>query len=454
MRPYIYFSILFISIYFLIFSFKRPFVTFYYFLTIFPLIFGFSSLPGFEKLPLVRVINVIFFITILFNMFISKNKLIFPYKNIKISLFCFIFFGIFSSLLSKYPIESLFRLFTYLEPLFWFVISYYSFYYWGNIELVKKFFLFLNLGIILFLIFGIIEYFYQSNILINYGILIKSDVDYLSEIRFFESGRLSSTLGQPVYASLFALTGIGIVNFSKRIFYKYSILLNILIILIILFILLSGTRTSIVGLIIFLIFYFYFNYKLSYKFFIYLLIFLLFSYLITFILFEELAVYLIESFNISNYYYTKENTNFLFRIDLTLNFLKLAFDNFFIGIGPGVIQKSFFIFGDYTFYGFTGIENQFATLLLENGILGLIAFSLFLFFMIRELTIAKSNFYKNNDNYFYFLTINVISIFITLLILSFTVYITNSIIFFYLFLLIGMILGYFNNQTNAKNRNN
>lgn len=451
MRPYIYFAILIISLYFLVFSFRKPFVTFYYFLAIFPFIFGFSSLAGYEKFPLIRVINIIFFIFTSINYLLSKAS--FPYKNIKLFLLGFFISGFISSIMSKYPLESIFRLLTYFEPLIWFFISYYAFSTYGNMILLKKIAFFSLIGFSFFLLYGLYEFITQSNIFYDKGILIAQEVNYLEEKRFLNTGRLSSTIGQPVYASIFALVMVAYLISYKDLFkYVKRYIIYLIIGFSILFIFFTGTRASILGLFLFGILYYAFYQKNVIKVLFFQIFFLIASYFILNLFAKDFLTYILESLNIEGGVYTSENTNFMFRIELTLIFIEKSLDNLIIGIGPGFIQKSYFLFGDYSFFGLTGVENQYATLLLENGILGLFFYLAFLLSLLFEVNSNNEIFFnKDFQNFIGKYIIITKTIFISILIIAVTVYIANSIIMYYLFLNMGIILGLFNNKTSIKN---
>jgi O-antigen ligase len=78
------------------------------------------------------------------------------------------------------------------------------------------------------------------------------------------------------------------------------------------------------------------------------------------------------------------------RINLTERLLEIAREHPYFGLGPGFVPRMD-IAGDPRFVGLGGSENQYAMLLVETGVVGVIGYAIFVFSVLRLLVTASKH---------------------------------------------------------------
>ena len=161
-----------------------------------PLLFATETRDVFLRGNVIRPIIVIIAIKIILDNSELIRPSLGPFKYYLIFIaFCFI-----SSLLSKYPLEASLRSFTFIEPMLFFffalVVSANSDNGFKNVNQI------LYSGLFVTICFAMLELITQKKILYDAGFVPKYSLTYQNEFRTF-SGRISSFIGQPIYAALY-----------------------------------------------------------------------------------------------------------------------------------------------------------------------------------------------------------------------------------------------------------
>lgn len=282
-------------------------------------------------------------------------------------------------------LDALFRSLTYFEPLLYFGLTW----FWANLEkgqLTQFLGNFLIAGFWVQII-GVIEMVTQKSIRRLLSVPSETPWEYLfAENRFGLGGRISSTLSHPVYAGLYFIFLLLLT------LYLFSLLkdrrkswLLLLVPLNLVLILATGTRAVVICLVLSLLILGSFLYRQK-KLLIPImatsltvLIFLLF-------LFPQILFYFQKSFHLKSGLH--ESANIRHRIILTRTFIQIFKSKPIFGNGPGLIQKEALKSKDPQWQKLSGIENQYAIILADGGLLaGLtyLAFIIAAFFQIIRL---------------------------------------------------------------------
>jgi len=380
------------------------------------------------------------------SLFFNKNHFIIPHLGVINTYIYFIIFSIISGLLSLYPLEAVYRAITWVVPylciIFSIVISYN---FEDGFDRINKTIILSSLIVLLFAIQEIIT---QTHILYDLGFTRSYSVSYILEKRFFSLGRVSSFIGQPVYTAFYFLVILTLALFyyrsssrNRKIYYLiFSIIIFITSIL-------TGTRAILISHFTFIILYFVlFNRYYKLKIILGLVLVGIILYLSLPKISNELF-YLNESFTMSTY--TEKNANFIQRIELSNRLINLAGQNILFGFGPGIIQKM--AFGDYLSYNFqfeglAGLENHFAVILADTGLIGFIFYMFFIFKNFRFIIISKSKI--NKLMYYREILLALLPAFF---IGSFTVYNLSSVPMLILLLMVGNYYGKFYRELEKNN---
>jgi len=132
------------------------------------------------------------------------------------------------------------------------------------------------------------------------------------------------------------------------------------------------------------------------------------------------------------------NANVLGREALTLRMIEIFLSHPLLGVGPGIIQKSIFSLNESRYLGLGGLENQYATILAENGALGIFFFGGFVYVAFRVLL---SNNFNEKLTPQGRLREWVAVIFADLLVVSLSCSVTTAVPMFYMMALIGTSAG-------------
>jgi len=247
----IYFGILAIGVVLVALSLSDLSKAFSIWLAIYPLIADVAVPQGWEQLSPSRVVNTFFFLFVLMSFGpplrnASTRRIIYSY-------FLFICAAVLSAFSSNLPAGSILRVMTYVEPSFWLIVASLAVQrgsYERSAKLILKGML---IGYTVFLAYGFSEFLLQSNVLVDLN-LIQSDSSYLADVRFGIFGRLVSTLGQPVYAGLYAMVLLFVATFYFRHLVTSGIKKVLLICIIsggLGFIVFSATRAAYAGVLLF-----------------------------------------------------------------------------------------------------------------------------------------------------------------------------------------------------------
>jgi hypothetical protein len=194
----------------------------------------------------------------------------------------------------------------------------------------------------------------------------------------------------------------------------------------------TGSRTGLIGLVMLLCVYYFLNPPNLSKLQILTLVVLMigsFYYIAP----EGFIRYNIASFVIDSP--GKESQELIGRFDATYAMLNIARENIFFGLGPGFVLKLKETTGLFSEVG--GMENQYAAVLADSGIVGFSAFLLFIGAMLKACVSIRSS-----KNYLVWDWANVVlSIIVVLLITSFTYGYLESIIFQMVMVYLGIELG-------------
>lgn len=412
-------------------------------LALYPLTCNLVVPSGWEKFPPSRLVNLLFGAVIII-LRMPGSKLKFPQLGkIFKSYSLFILMALISAGLSEMPREASLRAMAYLEPLSWLVLAYFSVQGHDQKKQIRRLWSGALAGFCVVLLFGMLELAAQRNFLLDFGIL-RSDLDflttlmttdirtYIEDVRFGISGRLISTIGQPVYASLYALLMIYLTyylmqNVFKSLAHRFCGLA--IIILGLIFIFFAGARTAYAGLVLYpAILYLYSSSKARMR-----------KALIASLAVFSILVFIplgfpefIES-PVNMESSIIQDASVRGRWDVTMKCLDLFVDNPVFGVGPGYIQNSTRILGEDTYSLIFGVENQFALILAENGMAGLATYVLFIITAIRLVNASRREADALAPNYCVFAA----SALTTMIVVATTVALTTSIVIYYLMVFLG-----------------
>lgn len=283
--------------------------------------------------------------------------------------------------LASGQIESIFRAFTYIEPLLYYLLTFHV--VTLNPANLKQALLAIIWGGLVAALFGLIEIVAQRPIVLLLGIPfhIPELVGYLLTNRFGLSGRIVSTIGQPVYAALYFTVWLFITVYYVRMFlpkFKWLVYLVVPVGLLVIFA--TGTLATFFALaptLLVLLMLYARNVRIV------LLLTLavmlagigIYLFLPGFLNFVQAAITLDPS--------QREAANALGRVSLTQGFFEVFLQNPILGNGPGLIQKGAQA-GELP-QVLAGLENQYAVILGDGG---LAAGLTYLFFMAMAFRLA------------------------------------------------------------------
>ena len=272
-------------------------------------------------------------------------------------------------------IESVFRGVSYIEPLLFFVLSYY-FVRLHPANLARTLWIITTGGLVIGAL-GLVELVVQRPLVEILGIEdMTSKIDllqfYFSENRFGLGGRISSTLLQPVYAGAYFCFCLIVMVYCFGILKpQHRKWLAVLVPLEIVLILATGSRGPILALLPAGLMFVALSQPRGRAFFIAAAGLGLIVFGITFVV-PGVASYLAESLDPAS----SASANTLGRFDLTVALFGFFKDKPLFGQGPGLIQRLAQA-GVGGFEGLGGQENQYAQILADGGLLAGAAYALF-----------------------------------------------------------------------------
>ena len=165
--------------------------------------------------------------TLLFGVALIKirgnwNKI--PGISLFVYFLIFVFAILLSAIFSDMPLSSLARTLTFIVPLMMGVMVLAAAMDKDNgLRVIMRAMI---IGIAIAIGYGIVELILQKNLLLEMGVL-PWDEDYMSDVRFGISGRISSFIGQPIYAALYLFIMLPVILFYKK-YYNQSHAINLL----------------------------------------------------------------------------------------------------------------------------------------------------------------------------------------------------------------------------------
>ena len=352
--------------------FRRAWLTFLFLLPFLDL-----NPPLFEitKLPAYRMILII--VTLCFFFFYKKG--FFFWRKLFRSP-GFASFGLFvlASLISALHalnMEAIFRALTYIEPMLFYALTYYLVSRgFSRLRAILR--TVITAGIIVSAL-GLMEIAFQFSVRKVLRIPLTPDLEAVfQEDRFGLGGRIASTISQPVYAGIYFL--ILLILLFYFIFThkpRFKPLLLVLIPIYVLLMLGTGSRAAIVSLIFCVCSLVFFS-KLKKKVIIPVTAVTLILLVVFFVIFPQIFQYFQKSASLDST--SAASYNIRKRIEMTNVFFNIFKENLIFGYGPGLIQKEALGGTSTQFEGYRGIENQYAIILADGGIIGGIAYLLFL----------------------------------------------------------------------------
>ena len=352
---------------------RSPALGIAFWVLVYPLVANLAIPEGLEKMPPTRVVSVVLCLVCLP---LLGSKDVAARLRVPVALYAgFLLAGFLSSMVSPLAMQATQRVLTYAEPLTWLLLGVAA--ARSRLDGRGKALLLAAtaLSFVGVLLVSVPELLTQSNPLITSGIA-RTTGDYMTDRRLGFTGRLVGTLGQPVYAGMYGVMVIGAVLAllaDGRAKAATQWALALLGVTALGFVLLTGTRGAIVGLIV--------------------LAFLgisaawrsgraraLGAALVLFVsgalLSPTIRTFLDESVRVDEP--STSAANVVGRLALTKRMLDVFAGNPALGVGPGYFQKVVDTPGEIDTEGLGGIENQYATLLAENGLIGCALFMSFL----------------------------------------------------------------------------
>ena len=353
-------------------------------LLLLPIIHVAGIMFGFPQLTLVRIL------LIGMTIFVLLHKKPGDYWKSLFKQPGFVWFILFilGNLLSAFRVlrvDAVFRAISYLEPLLFYLLAYTIVRI--NSQNLPRLLRVVIIGGIFVIALGFLEMALQKPIFdllqITETSLQEEYSVYMTINRFGLGGRIMSTVGQPVYASMYftiwlLVSVFYVITFRPGLRY----LLFILVPLGILAILATGTLGSLLSLVPALIVFILLNPGKKQT----LILLGLGAFFVAVLSFRS-------SFRIFDYLQAalatgsggQESLNAAARIKLTLDLLNIFRQNLVFGYGPGVIQ-TLGLQGVEEFSGFAGLENQYAAILADGGLLAAIPY---FFFILSTLSLFR-----------------------------------------------------------------
>lgn len=346
-----------------------------------PLLDGFNTIPGFEQFSAVRVGTMV--LSFAWFLVFLNGRIRLPKSSIAASYLLFLIASVVSSLLSREVAGSMMKLFSYAQPVLFLVLAAYA------VRISPKAFQLLLramvIGFVLVTLYGTLEYILQQNPLADWGI-IRVDAPYIQDSRFGISGRLVSTIGQPVYLSAYLLVGIPIAAYFQHTFVKKRatrLVILAFIILSFLVLILTGTRASylsvtFMALLYVLLFQGKIGHRVRRMFYM-----LAVGIAIMCMLPQDFFDFLSNSINFDNPQQAAM-TSTLQRVALSTTLFEIFQANPLWGVGPGFVAHAALSGRFIDYEGLAGLENHYLTILAEGGIVGGAAYLIFMIIAFRQ----------------------------------------------------------------------
>ncbi len=353
-------------------------------MAVFPLFSDVVVPGGFEKLAPTRLVHLAMLASLLLGASGARWQRLLRQRAI--GLFgAFVAAGFASALLSGAPGESAGRALAYAEPGVWLAFGAccgLSAPWESDARMLLRG---CAIGLLLVVALSVPELLQQRHYLVDAG-LIRTDRDYMQDVRLGISGRIMSTIGQPVYAGIYALLGIAAAHLLLTLV-RAGLLVRLAIVALIglgiAFLVLSGSRAAIVALLLYPALFLMFTkdrrgiWKLMG---LYAAVVAAAALLVP----EQFLEFFGTSFAITRP--TAASANVVGRLALTKRMFDIFAAHPLFGVGPGFIQKSVYERGAVSFMGLEGEENQYALLLAENGAIGFGLLVAFVGFVIWRAT--------------------------------------------------------------------
>lgn len=283
-------------------------------------------------------------------------------------------------------LEAVARSLTYLEPLFVFFLTYYA--VQQRPEGLKRLLSVFVVSALFVGLLGLAEIAWQRSILDVLGIhnpFLVSDFFmrnvYFLDDRFGLGGRISSIIGQPVYAAITFVVYFTVLVFrstahasGKKSLAVAWLALGALLLLG------TGARGPLLALFPAAFIFVILTSRRSVAQLIAVAA-LFISGLLLYLLLPQLQVFLVRSFS---QMFTPESANVIGRLNLTQTLLGIFHENPILGFGPGLIQKLAFR-GVPGYSDLAGLENQYAVILADGGLLAGVTYLLFMVGVLHHL---------------------------------------------------------------------
>jgi O-antigen ligase len=272
-------------------------------------------------------------------------------------------------------IESVFRALTYLEPLLFCVLTYAIVRH--DPENLRRVLRGIVVGGTLVGALGVFELVTQKSILAELGIATQENLlIYLADNRYGLGGRIVSVIGQPVFTGMYFALWL-IVTFAyitQYVAVGRRALLVIVAIIGLALVLATGSRGPILALLPTLLAFLFLSRRHS-RALIPTILLVGMAVLVLSQLLPDLFDFFRDSLAIDQQ--TAASANAIGRLNFTGAMLDIFRQNPALGFGPGLIQQGG-LQGEAGFEGLAGLENQYATILADGGLL---AGSMYLLFM-------------------------------------------------------------------------
>jgi hypothetical protein len=401
-------------------------------LVLFPIIVSIKGFEGLEIFPMERIFNTLLFGVALIKIRGNWHKI--PGSSLFVYYLVFLFVIFLAAIFSDMPFASLARTLTFIVPLMMGVMVLAAVMEKENsLQVIMRAMI---IGLAIVIGFAIVELMIQKNLLLRMGVL-PWDEDYMSEVRFGISGRISSFVGQPIYAALYMFIMLPIVLFYNKYYnenYVIKLIYLFFLILSIIIITLTGSRSVMIPLAMLPLVLLIFRHgKKVFK------IKWLYCYVIGFLLLpfylpKELLNFIVESFQDVTQSNLATTSALYTRLALSEFFYELFKEHVFFGFGPGFIQKMAANVG--MFWSLRGMENQYAALLVESGVIGFLAFMIFLYKAIR-MSVSTC---RDKDSLTSDWAIMTSSIFSLVMVIALSLYIVNTFIMNYLMIYLAILI--------------
>ncbi len=361
-------------------AYRTPLLGLAIWMAIFPLVAAVTVPVGLEKLSPTRLVNLILIAVTIVGVLRAGHRIECK-GSLLLAYALFVSAALMSALASSIPSESLGRAASYAEPGIWLFIGAAVRPDHAERDL-KSLLAGCTIGFALVVLLSVPEVHQQHNYLVDAG-LVRSDKDYMLDRRLDISGRVVSTIGQPVYAGLYAVVCLCVVHLLLRrgmLSALEQLMMLGLAIMGSVFLFLTGTRATLLGFLLYpaLFFLFVRDRAALWKL---MGFYALFTCAVVAFLPEKFLTFARDSFSLTAA--TGSSANVIGRLALTKRLLDVFAAHPILGTGPGYIQKTVFSHGAVSLAGLEGAENQYALILAENGLVGLLLFGVFVFLAFR-----------------------------------------------------------------------